>query len=186
MSSEYGLLRPTNGWDRFSSLGHPNKFQRVSRLRFVILHRRRSTEANQTLHNVWPSPGLVHCIFGGSCPLTEFCQVHNSLCVQVLRSPIFAALLHATRAAGVSHSLRRGTRNGIAKLSQRAAPIFGRAAITLGIGSLSGWSRNPTESLLKKAVSLWGIVAAIRFRTQGIFYFAQTISTQNWHQMDFY
>jgi len=24
-----------------------------------LLHRRRSTEANQTLHDVWPSPGLV-------------------------------------------------------------------------------------------------------------------------------
>jgi len=34
-SPQYGELRPTNGWDRFSSLGHPNKFQRVSRLAFV-------------------------------------------------------------------------------------------------------------------------------------------------------
>jgi len=32
-----------------------------------LLHRRRSTEVNQTLHDVWPSPGLL-CIFGGSCP----------------------------------------------------------------------------------------------------------------------
>ena len=32
MSSQYGELRPTNGWDRFTSLGHPYKFQRVSRL----------------------------------------------------------------------------------------------------------------------------------------------------------
>jgi len=30
MSSQYGELRPTNGWDRFTSLGHPCKFQRVS------------------------------------------------------------------------------------------------------------------------------------------------------------
>jgi len=36
---------------------------------------------NQTLHDVSPSPGLVNYIyiFGGSCPLTEFCQVQNSL-----------------------------------------------------------------------------------------------------------
>jgi len=27
---QYGELRPTNGWDRFGSLGHPCKFQRVS------------------------------------------------------------------------------------------------------------------------------------------------------------
>jgi len=32
MSLQYGELRPTSGWDRFVSLGHPNKFPRVSRL----------------------------------------------------------------------------------------------------------------------------------------------------------
>ena len=31
MSSQYGELRPTNGWDLFRSLWHPSKFQRVSR-----------------------------------------------------------------------------------------------------------------------------------------------------------
>jgi len=36
--------------------------------------------------------------------LTEFCQVQNSLCVQVLRSPILAALLHSTRAICVSQT----------------------------------------------------------------------------------
>jgi len=64
-----------------------------------LLQRRRSTEANQTLHVVWPSPGLVHYIyiFGVSCPVTEFCQVQNSPCIhQVLRSRILAALLHGT------------------------------------------------------------------------------------------
>ena len=32
MSSQYGELRLTNGWDLLASLGHPCKFQRVSRL----------------------------------------------------------------------------------------------------------------------------------------------------------
>ena len=75
-----------------------------------LLQRRRSTEANQTLHNVWPFPGLVHhvYIFGGSYPVTEFCQVQYSLCVQLLRSPILAALLHGIRVVGfVSQILRR-------------------------------------------------------------------------------
>jgi len=165
-SPQYGELWPTNGWDRFGSLGNPSKFQRVSRLGFftaatsliggwpnlarrltvswagtyIILppdgilpefdgilpdakftlhpslafsyigslttrhsssgrqpkfaacykewnyrtfaectctymrlgghHGRRSTDVNQTLHDVWPSPGLIHCIyiFGGSYP----------------------------------------------------------------------------------------------------------------------
>ena len=44
---------------------------------------------------------MVHYIynFGDFCPLTEFYQVQTSLCVQVLRSPILAALLHGTPAA---------------------------------------------------------------------------------------
>jgi len=52
-----------------------------------LLQRHRSLEANQTLHDVWTSPALLHYIyiFGDSCPLTEFCQLQNSLYVQVLR-----------------------------------------------------------------------------------------------------
>jgi len=78
-----------------------------------LLQRRHSPQANQTLHDAWLSPGLVHYIrtFRGSCPMAEFCQVQNSLYVQVLLSPILEALLHGTPAAGVSRTLRRGTRN---------------------------------------------------------------------------
>jgi len=67
-----------------------------------LLQRRRSPEVNQTLHDVWLSSALLHYIyiFGGSCPLMEFCHVQNSLCVQVLHSPILAALLRGTPAAG--------------------------------------------------------------------------------------
>jgi len=35
----------------------------------------------------------------------EFCQLQNSLCVQILHSPILAALLHGIRALGVSQTL---------------------------------------------------------------------------------
>jgi len=79
--------------------------------------------------------------FGGLLPLREFCQLQNSLCVQVLRSPILAALLHDTRAVGVSQTLQRGKRNGITELSQTAPPVFGMAAITLGIGRHSSYGR---------------------------------------------
>jgi len=72
--------------------------------------------------------------FSGAVALTEFCPVQKSLYVQVLRSPILAALLHGTPAAGVSQTLQRRTRNGITELSQTVPPIFGRAAITLSIG----------------------------------------------------
>jgi len=76
---------------------------------FASLLQRRRSIANQTLHDVWPSPGLAHYIyiFGGSCPIIEFCQVQNSLYVQVLRSSILAALLYGTRVVGVSQTLRR-------------------------------------------------------------------------------
>ena len=70
-----------------------------------LLQRRRSTEANQTLHNVWLSLDVY--IFGGSYPVTELCQVQTSLCVQLLRSPILAALLHGIGVVGVSQILRR-------------------------------------------------------------------------------
>jgi len=83
-----------------------------------LLQRRRSTKVNQALHDVWPSPGLVHYLytFGGSCSLTEFCPVQNSPCAQVLRSPILAALLHFTRVVSVNQSLRRATKKGITEL----------------------------------------------------------------------
>ena len=76
-------------------------------------------------------------IFRGSCPVAKFCHVPNSLCIRLLRSPILAALLHSTRAVGISESLWRRTRNGITELSLRASPIFGWTAITLGIGPYS-------------------------------------------------
>jgi len=100
-----------------------------------LLQRCRSLEARQTLHDVWPSPGWYTIYtFSGLLPLTEFCPVQDSLCIQVLRSPILAALLHGTPSAAVSQTLRRGTRNGITELSRRAPSIFGWAAITSGIG----------------------------------------------------
>ena len=53
------------------------------RVLLSLQRRRRSPEANQSLHDVWPSAGLVHCLyfFGGLLPLTEFCHVQNILCV---------------------------------------------------------------------------------------------------------
>ena len=71
--------------------GTPANFNGFRVLLASLLQRRCSTEANQTLHDVWPSHARLHYIytFGGCCPVTEFCQVQNSVCVlQVLRSRI--------------------------------------------------------------------------------------------------
>jgi len=126
-------------WDRFTSLEHPSKFQRVSRLGFVtaatsLSGGRRPTKLCTMFGRFLGCYTIYIYIFGGSCPRMEFCQVQNWLCVQVLRSPILSALLHGTAAAGVSQTSRHGTRNGITELSQTAPHIFGWAAITLGIG----------------------------------------------------
>jgi len=89
MSSQYGKLGQLAAEICWRVWGTPANFNGF-RVLALLLQRYRSTEANQTLHDVWPSPGLGHYIytFGGSCPITEFCQVQNSLCVQVLRSYI--------------------------------------------------------------------------------------------------
>ena len=137
-SLQYGYLRPLTaeiGSEVWGTRANFNGFRVLA----ALLQQCRSADVNQTLRDVWPSPGLVHYIYtsGGSCPsdgLTEVCPVQNSLCVQLLPSPILAALLHGTPAAGVSQTLRRGTRNGITELSQTVPPIFCWAAITLDIG----------------------------------------------------
>jgi len=45
MSAQYGELQPTSSWDRFGSLGHPSRFQRVSRL--VTITVRHSSSGRQ-------------------------------------------------------------------------------------------------------------------------------------------
>ena len=81
MSPQYGELRPNSGWDRFVSLGHTSKCQRVSRLAFVTAATS-LTRGQPNFARCLAVSWLVHYIytFGGSCPLTEFCPVQNSLC----------------------------------------------------------------------------------------------------------
>jgi len=96
MSSQYGErvgpLTAETGSGVWGTSANFNGFHVLASL----LHRHHSMEVSQTLHDVWPSPGLVHY------------RVQSSLCVQVLHSPILAALLHGTRGVGVSKTFRRG------------------------------------------------------------------------------
>jgi len=57
----------------------------------------------------------TQCIYTskGSCPLMEFWEVQNWLCIQILHSPILAALLHGTRVVGVSKTLQHSTEGAI-------------------------------------------------------------------------
>ena len=62
MSSQYGELRPLTaqiGWRVWVTPANFNGFRVLA----LLLQRRRSPEANQTLHDSWPSPGLVHYVY---------------------------------------------------------------------------------------------------------------------------
>jgi len=126
MSSQYGERRPTNCWNLLVSLdfGAPQQILTGfwSWLRYCTdVGQRRSTILLYTTFGRllgWYT--IIH--FGAPAHATEFCHVQNSFCVQVLRSPILAALLHGSRAVGVSQTLRRGTRKGITKLSLGGRP----------------------------------------------------------------
>ena len=54
-----GPLTAEIGW---RVLGTPGNFSGF-RVLASLLHRSGATEVNQTLHDVWPSPGLVHYIY---------------------------------------------------------------------------------------------------------------------------
>jgi len=59
-----GPLTAEIGWRVLGSPANFNGFHVLASL----LHRRRSTEVNHTLHDVWPSPGQVHYNFGALVP----------------------------------------------------------------------------------------------------------------------
>jgi len=91
----FGPLTAEIGWSVWVNPANFNRF----RIFASLLQRCRSTKVNQTSHDVWSSAGLVHYVyfFRDSCPLTEFCQVQNLICVRIFHSPTLAALLHGTR-----------------------------------------------------------------------------------------
>jgi len=130
VSSQYGELRaqPTSGWGQFGSLGHPSKFQWVSPLRVLasLLQRCRSMEVNQTLHDVSPSPGLVHYIyiFGELLPPNTILK-----CAQFILNPSLAFCYIGSVTARHSSSGHQPN----CGIEQRAPPIFGTASITFGI-----------------------------------------------------
>ena len=64
--ANFGPLTAEIGWRVWGTPANFNRFRFMASL----LQRYHSTEANRTLHDVWPSPGLVHYIniFRGFCP----------------------------------------------------------------------------------------------------------------------
>jgi len=136
MFPQHGELRPINACDRFGSLGHPSKFQRVSRLGFVT--------AATSLTGGQPNFARCLAVSWAGTPYIHFRRLlppdgilpAAKFVLRLARSRILAVLLHGTPAAGSAKlcGVVQRTRKGNTELSQRAPPIFGWAAITLGIG----------------------------------------------------
>ena len=74
--ANFGPLTRETGWRVWGTPANFNRFRVLASL----LHRYRSTEVNQTLHDVWPSHGLVHYIYAsgtlspkGILPVAKIC-----------------------------------------------------------------------------------------------------------------
>ena len=120
--------------------GTPANFNRF-RVLASLLQRRCSTKINQTLHHVWLSPALVHYICalggGGSCPFKEFCPVQNSLC---LAFSYIDSVTARQSSSGHQPDFAAWYKEWNYGTFAEGPPIFGWAAITLGIGPHSSCS----------------------------------------------
>jgi len=137
----FGPLTAETDWQVWGTPANFNGVRVLARYCSDIAQRK-STKLC-TMHDVWPSAGLVYYIytFRGSCPLTEFCQVQNLPCVKVLHSPVLATLLHGIGAVQWASAKRCGVVQGMelwnfhsSSFSTAGATYIPRAAITLGIG----------------------------------------------------
>ena len=105
---QYGELRPTSGWDRFVSLGHPSNFNGF-RVLAALLHGTLVVGASQTAalnrgrpyiqqgdHHVGHWPTFYYCIifYNTSCNLIVTFYVRSG------------STIHSTRIISVSHVLR--------------------------------------------------------------------------------
>jgi len=136
--ANFGSLTAEICWRVWGTPANFNGF----RVLVSLLPRRRSLQANQTLQDVWPSPGLEHYIYiFECCPPDGILPGAKFLAKFTLRPSLAFSYIDSITAADVSQTLRCGTRNGIMELSQRAPPIFAWAVITLGIGPYSSYGR---------------------------------------------
>jgi len=134
-----GPLTTEIGLPVWGTSAHFNGFHVLASL----LQRRHSPEANQTLYVSWAA--TLHTFLGDLAPNGILPRAKFTLCPSLVFAWIGnVTAWHSSR--GHHQTLWRGTRNGIMELLQRAPPIFGRAAITLGIGPHS------SSSLLFKSI----------------------------------
>ena len=118
MSSQYGELRPTTGWDWLASLEHPSKFQRVSRLGFVAA----ATCLNGGQPNFarclavsWAGTLYIH--FWRLLPRDGILLSAKFTLRPTLAFSYIGSVTARHWSVGVSQTLRRGRWNGITELS---------------------------------------------------------------------
>jgi len=137
MFSQYGELRPTSGWHCFVSFGALQQISTgfASWLRYCSdVTQGKPTKLCTMIDHLlgWYTISLYTFSRAlASWRNFALCKTHFTFksCVLLYWQCYCTALQQ-----WASAKLRRGTRNGIRELSQRALPIFGWAAITLGIG----------------------------------------------------
>jgi len=133
----FGPLTAETGWLVW---GTPANFNGVRVL--ALLQRRRSTEINETLHDVWLSDGLVYYIyFRGLLPRNEILSGAKFILHPSLAFSCLAAILHGTGAVGVIQTLRHATRNGIMELSFLI--IFNRGPHSSSYDYFVFWFKSP-------------------------------------------
>ena len=138
MSSQYGELWPTSGCDLLASLGHLSKFQWVSHLGFFTAATSLTGGQQnfaQSLAISWAATLYIH--FWGLLPPNRILQDAKLTLRPSLAFSYIGSVMALQQRA--SAKLRHGTKNGITELLPRAPPIFGWAAITLGIGPHSSY-----------------------------------------------
>jgi len=141
MSQQYGELRPTSGRTIAAEILYVGEFmapQQISTgcatwLRYCsdVVHRRPTTlctmfERLLGLYTIYT--------FSEALPLDGISLRAKFTLRPRLAFSYIDSVTARHSSSGVSLTWRRGTRNGITELSQMAPPIFGWAAITLGIG----------------------------------------------------
>ena len=126
MSSQYVAVWPTSGWDRFGSLGHSSKFQWLSRLGFVTAVMW-LTEGQRNFARClavsWAATLNVH--FRGLLPLTVFLPDAKCTLRPILAFSYIGSITARHSSSGRQPCWTEGA---------TYIPIFGRAAITFGIG----------------------------------------------------
>jgi len=133
--SNFSLLTAEIGWRVWGPPANFNGFRVLA----LLLQRRRSPEANQTLHDVWPSPGLVHSVYisrgllppDGILPGAKF-TLRPSLALSYIVS---ITARHSTSGRQRNFAAY-GTRNGITELSS-----FAEGATYIRLGGHHVWHR---------------------------------------------